>query len=664
MNAIIKKLRMRYKLWMLVGIALLGMAVIVLISGLSLKNNILSEKQMKTRHLVEAAYGVLDHYCRLAKDGKMSESDAKAAAVGVVKALRYEGQEYFWINDMQPRMIMHPYKPELDGKDLADFKDPKGKKLFVEFVETVKKSGAGFVYYLWPKPNFKDPVPKVSYVKGFAPWGWIIGSGIYIDDVEAIFRKEALRNAAVALAVMALIAAISLLISKSIAGPIEEIAEKMGMIADGDLRVTVDYDGKDEIGRLVVNMKKMILTFNDMTNGLLSSANNVVSAVDVLKSRALKTAEGARNQSGQAAQIATAAEEMSQTILDISKNATEVSEKASEAMDVADAGKELSGNAVETVNRVHTRTADLADMVNKLSGRVVEISGIVTVIKDIADQTNLLALNAAIEAARAGEQGRGFAVVADEVRKLAEKTIKATNEISTKISAVKGESERTTKAMEESSREVEKARQLIEGGIGNALSAITEEFQKVRDQITRIAVAVDEQSAASEDVANNIEKTSAIARDMEQMSSEVTHEVDGLVDIAERLRSSTAGFKTTGNELIIFELAKTDHRIFVDKIGACLNGDTTIDPAQLPDHHTCRFGKWYSEEGKESCAGLKSYGLIEGPHKMIHSMAKDAVTACLAGDRNKGERIFRDMENISVRIGDLLDGMKAEAGRA
>ncbi|RJQ56660.1 MAG: methyl-accepting chemotaxis protein [Nitrospiraceae bacterium] len=289
-------------------------------------------------------------------------------------------------------------------------------------------------------------------------------------------------------------------------------------------------------------MNKMVGSFGNMIGGILASADNVLATINALKGSAEKASQGAKSQSVQAEQIATAAEEMSQTITGIAKNASAASETSTETMQTAEAGKKVAHGAVDTVGKVCSSTRELEEMIKKLNSRAGEIGDIVTVIDDIAAQTNLLALNAAIEAARAGEQGRGFAVVADEVRKLAEKTMKATAEISEKIGAVQSESGQTMRSIEEASAEVTKATGYFRE-VENSLNHIVEAVHRVRDQITQIALAVEKQSAVSEDVARNIENTYGIAIEMEKMSDEVMTEVNSLTGITVELKSSTSGFK-------------------------------------------------------------------------------------------------------------------------
>ncbi|BCB95412.1 hypothetical protein JZK55_03340 [Dissulfurispira thermophila] len=441
--------------------------------------------------------------------------------------------------------------------------------------------------------------------------------------------------------------------------PLEELIDRVKKIGEGHIDLSLSFEGKDEVALMSQNVRNVIQYFSNMINSIIATTSKIVPIVDVLRTKSEATSEGAKSQSGQAHQIATAAEEMSQTITDIARNAAVASETSSVAMETASKGKEVADGAVETVNRVYTSTVELASMVEKLNNRATEIGDIVTVIKDIADQTNLLALNAAIEAARAGEQGRGFAVVADEVRKLAERTIKATTEISEKIKAVQTEAEQTRHTMEDASAEVNTATEYIRQ-VGDSLNNIVESVHRVRDEITQIATAVDEQSAASEEVAKNIDKTSGIAKNMEQMAADVMHEVNTLTNIAEELRTATAGVKTTGSAKIMLDLAKTDHRVFVGKIASCLKGDLPLDAASLPDHHNCRFGKWYDKDGKDVCGNLPSFKAIDNPHEKIHALAKEAVAAYNSGDRDKAQRLYAEVEAVSRQIASLLDAIKSE----
>lgn len=406
-------------------------------------------------------------------------------------------------------------------------------------------------------------------------------------------------------------------------------------------------------------MNKMLQFITGVIDKVLLSANNVVFAVDVLRKRAEKAAEGAKAQAGQIDQIATAAEEMSQTITDIAKNASMASETSSGAKKIAEEGKQVADGAVSTVSKVYNSTLELAGMVEKLNQRVNEIGSIVTVIKDIADQTNLLALNAAIEAARAGEQGRGFAVVADEVRKLAERTIKATGEISEKIEAVQKESRQTMNSMDNASGQVTQATEYIKQ-VSSSLDRIVESVQKVSDQITQIAAAVEEQSATSEEVAKNVENTSVITKEIEKVSSDVMNEVFSMIKIAEELRNSTIGFRTKGKEKMAFELAKTEHKVLIGKIASCIKSGAQLDVSQIPDHHTCRFGHWYDGEGMEKYGHLPSLKAVIGPHERFHNLAKQAVSEFNKSRNGNSLHMYQELEELMSELDNHFENIKKD----
>lgn len=235
-----------------------GCVVWLAASGIQATQTLLmQEKRLATRHLVETAHAVLAHFAALASSGRLTEPQAQQAALAAVRALRYDEREYFWINDMHPRMLMHPIRPELDGKDLTDNKDPTGKRLFVEFVETVRRSKEGFVDYQWPKPGQTEPVAKISYVKGFEPWGWVIGSGIYIDDVNAAVwaRVRAQGLVVIALAIGSVIG--GWLLRRSIARPIAAAVEVAQAIAGGKLDNAIMARGPSEVRRLLGALESM-----------------------------------------------------------------------------------------------------------------------------------------------------------------------------------------------------------------------------------------------------------------------------------------------------------------------------------------------------------------------------------------------------------------------
>ena len=173
------------KIYALICLSFVGLLGITFLGSRELASSLIQQKQIELQHLGEVALGIVKEEHAAAQKGDVSAADAQKRAMARVAALRYGSNDYCWINDMHPKMVMHPIKPEMNGNDLSAYKDPNGKLLFVDFVDTVRKSGAGFVPYEWPKPGFEKPQPKLSYVVGFAPWNWVIGTGVYIDDLNA-----------------------------------------------------------------------------------------------------------------------------------------------------------------------------------------------------------------------------------------------------------------------------------------------------------------------------------------------------------------------------------------------------------------------------------------------------------------------------------------------
>lgn len=231
-------------------ISLIGMLSVVISGLISERSSMLAERAAKTQNLVETAVGLAAHYHGLQQKGELDETAARAAALKAVGALRYDKDNYFWINDLNARMVMHPIKPDLDGKDLTDFKDPNGLHIFVLFAEKVKTEGGGVVAYHWPKPGQVDPVAKISYVQGFAPWGWVVGSGLYLDDLHQSWRQAAIGWGITAGLALAVSTTLAWILGHSITKPLRKITLSMRLLAQGhDVEVPETSRG-DEIGDL------------------------------------------------------------------------------------------------------------------------------------------------------------------------------------------------------------------------------------------------------------------------------------------------------------------------------------------------------------------------------------------------------------------------------
>jgi len=338
------------------------------------------------------------------------------------------------------------------------------------------------------------------------------------------------------------------LIARSITASLARMAILIQQLAAGDLSVAdLEIASHDEIGEAVSALNRMKNNLRQLIQAIAGTAEHVASASEEISSSASQQAQGAETQKDQTAQVATAMQEMSSTVLQVSENSNKAAESSRRAAETARQGGGIVQDTLAKMRAIADSVSDTAKKVEELGKSSDQIGRIIGVIDDIADQTNLLALNAAIEAARAGEQGRGFAVVADEVRKLAERTTSATKEIAQMIRTVQDETKTAVAAMEEGNRQVE-AGVKTTAQAGDSLKEIIETSEEVGELITHIATAATEQSSATEEINSNMDQIAKLVKesaDGAQQSAKACQELSGL---ALDLQKMVSNFKLGDGE--------------------------------------------------------------------------------------------------------------------
>ncbi|GLQ33494.1 methyl-accepting chemotaxis protein [Litoribrevibacter albus] len=540
----LRQFKISHRLWALPVIITIGFIFYTLSVSSQYKSQLLEDRYEKTRHVVESAWHVIDHFYKDAQSGRISESDAKELAMATIRDLRYEENDYFWIHSMDLKMVMHPIKPALDGKDVSGFKDPEGTFLFVDMVNVVKKSGSGFVPYLWPKPGKDEPVEKISYVKGFPAWGWVIGSGIYLDDVEEIFGVAFVQMLMIAAIVVILAVAIVIMVTRSITNPLATTAAAFKDIAEGegDLTKRLSLAGKDEITELRIYFNSFVTKIHELVADVKQGVIELTQATGNLGENSTRSIECVSRQKSDTELVATAAQEMHQVSVSMAENASDAAERAQAANDRTKAGQGVLNASITDIEQLTDQIGSAVQVIDNLANSTDEIGSVVEVIRGIAEQTNLLALNAAIEAARAGEQGRGFAVVADEVRTLAGRTQQSTEEINEMISRLQVGAKDAVSAIESSQKYTsstsEKAMEA-----GNALEEIAQMVDAIFAVNTQIASAIEEQSSVAQEIEGSITNIAETAASAEEIVHETDEAAHSMQDLSERLNSQVGNFK-------------------------------------------------------------------------------------------------------------------------
>lgn len=486
---------------MLVGIVIFGL-IVLSVSSLNNQYKALKyEQYLKTQNVVETAYSIIEHFHTLEQNNTLTQQQAQTQAMNAIRALRYDKTNYFWINNYQPEMVMHPIKPALEGKDLTNNKDPDGKALFVEMVNITKKDGEGFIPYKWPKPGEEQPVDKIAFVKGFNQWQWIIGSGVYLDTIDAAFSFQ--RNLIILNAVVMIIAVIvfSYFIGRSVLLPTRLAANMMKDISqgEGDLTRTLNEEGNDEISKLSHSFNLFVSKMRESLVHVSQSANDVNEHAHTVDDSTKTSQSFIELQNDSSTQVAAAMEQMTHQIHDVSSNAEAAEQAANDAAHNASTGKHVVAETITAIETLSANIETVSRVTEDLANESQNIGSVLDVIRSISEQTNLLALNAAIEAARAGEHGRGFAVVADEVRTLASRTGQSTDEIQSMISKLQEGTRAAVDAVKASQTlsvsTVEQA-----SSANNSLNEIERLVSVITEMNSQIARATEQQTQAADEV--------------------------------------------------------------------------------------------------------------------------------------------------------------------
>ncbi|WP_281212453.1 methyl-accepting chemotaxis protein [Shewanella insulae] len=509
------------------------------------KESLYKERKAQLQEQVQIALEIVNYQMSLGDAGDVNKA---------LRNVRFGSAGYFFIYDFNGISIFHAVKPDQEGKNMIGMTDPNGKKVVVGLIDTARR-GDGFFSYKHAKPGAVGLVPKIGYAVTIPGKDWILGTGAYTDDIEAqvdSYREvmtqhmndKAMMIILFALVLVAITAVVILVAAQRMVNPIGNMVQNLEDIAkgEGDLTKRLDVQGGDEIAMLGRAFNQFVDKLQGIIKDVARATVEVKSGADNISSQTSAMANQLISHNNETDQVVTAITEMSATASEVAMSTTQVAEATQAATEDVGNAQECVDSSLHEVSTLMAEIDVAAGHINSLNEQSQKINSVLSVIGGIAEQTNLLALNAAIEAARAGEQGRGFAVVADEVRSLASRTQASTLEINEMLSELHNLVSLAVGSMESSQQSCHRS-VTSSRAISDSLGAVTSAVTSINDMSTQIATAATEQSSVTEEINRNVFAIQEIVNELLQASNSASDTSQGLANEGRNLDTLVGQFK-------------------------------------------------------------------------------------------------------------------------